>query len=120
HDAELLTRTLAQIGLKTRCTHVATKSAYLSALKLSPDLILADFSSSQFRELEALDLMQSRELCIPFIFVSTTGGEEKAVAAIKSGADDFLTQTDLQRLGNAVREALNGKRLRSQQEQAEQ
>ncbi|MFG0261968.1 MAG: PAS domain S-box protein, partial [Novipirellula sp. JB048] len=118
-DAELLSGALAETGLATCCTHVVTQSEYLSALRSSPDLILAEFVSSQFRELEALDLMQAHGFRIPFIFVATTADAAQIVAAIKSGADDFLVHSDRKRLPAAVRAALDGKRMRDQQEQAE-
>jgi DNA-binding NtrC family response regulator len=42
----------------------------------------------------------------PFIFVSGTIGEERAVESLKSGATDYILKGRLDRLSSAVRRAL--------------
>src|SRR6266852_7376299 len=44
---------------------------------------------------------------VPFIFVSGTIGEERAIEAIRFGATDYVLKNNLQRLGTAVRRALS-------------
>ncbi len=44
---------------------------------------------------------------IPFMFVSGTIGEERAINALKSGAVDYVLKENLARLAPAVRRALN-------------
>src|SRR5260221_11534931 len=53
-------------------------------------------------------LRTARELTpeIPFIFVSGTIGEERAIEAIRAGATDYVLKNNLRRLGTAVKRAL--------------
>ena len=69
--------------------------------------------------MHALDWLKRSGLDIPFILVSGSVGEELAVAAIKQGASDYLMKDRLERLGPAVANALEKKRLRNEQQQAE-
>ncbi|MCA9133936.1 MAG: PAS domain S-box protein, partial [Planctomycetales bacterium] len=119
-DAELLIRLLRQAGFAVEGKHVTTKAAYMAALETPPELILAEFSLPQLDGLEALALMQQRELDIPFILISGEVGEEQAVEFIKRGADDYLLKDRLGRLGVAVSQALSHKALRDQRKHDEQ
>ncbi|MEC4814411.1 MAG: PAS domain-containing protein [Scytonema sp. PMC 1069.18] len=55
---------------------------------------------------EALKILQSRKLDLPFIIISGTIGEETAVAAMKAGAHDYLIKGHLTRLVPAVEREL--------------
>ena len=55
--------------------------------------------------------MQERGLDIPFIVVSGCIGEEMAVECMRAGATDYLMKDRLTRLGHAVSQALDRKRL---------
>src|SRR6185312_2666592 len=72
-----------------------------------PDAVLSDFSMPNFSGLDALRL--ARELIpeTPFIFVSGTIGEERAIEAIRSGATDYILKGSMGRLSTAVRRALS-------------
>jgi nitrate/nitrite-specific signal transduction histidine kinase len=59
-------------------------------------------------------------LQIPFIVVSHAIGEEEAVGLMRNGAADYLLKDRMARLGEAVRHALDGQRLRSQYAEAQQ
>jgi two-component system, cell cycle sensor histidine kinase and response regulator CckA len=74
----------------------------------------------QFSGLRALELLKERKLEIPFILVSATIGEETAVAAMRSGAADYLLKDRLTRLGQSVSHALEQKRLLNEQKRAEE
>ncbi len=111
-DAELTVRELSRAGFIPDWKRVETESDFLAALDAPLDLILADYSVPQFDGLRALALLLERKLDIPFIIVSGTIGEELAVEAIKKGAADYLIKDRLARLGQAVVNALEKKRLR--------
>ncbi len=66
------------------------------------DVILTDYSMPNFNALSALNLLKEKGLEIPFIIISSTTGEETAVAAMKAGANDFLLKEDLVRLAPAI------------------
>jgi len=119
-DARLAVRELRAAGYEPTWKRVDTESEYLSSLEQFPDVILADFSMPQFDAMRALELLQERELDIPFIIVSGTIGEDLAVEALQRGAQDYLLKDRLGRLGSAVEQALQAKRLRQSQRQAQE
>jgi CheY-like chemotaxis protein len=81
-DAELLARHLAKAGLNCDINRVQTEPEFLAALHGDkPDLILSDFSLPEFSGLRALDLAVIHAPDTPFIYVSGTIGEERAIEA---------------------------------------
>lgn len=106
-DANLLVRELRRSGFKFEWQRVDTEAEYLAKLNPSVDLILSDYTMPQFDGLRALQLLKQRAgLEIPFIIVSGTIGEEKAVMAMQLGAADYLLKDRIARLPTAVRIAL--------------
>ena len=101
-DAELVVRELERSGLLPRWERVDTEDAFVRALAEPPDIILSDYSMPRFDALRALEILQSRDLDIPFIIVSGTIGEDVAAAAMRAGASDYLLKDRLARLGMAV------------------
>jgi len=119
-DAELLLRELRRAGFEPDAKRVDNEADYLANLHPELDLILSDYAMPQFSGLRALELLKQWGLPIPFILVSATIGEETAVAAMRSGAADYLLKDRLSRLGQAVHRVLEEKRLREKSEQAEE
>lgn len=113
-DAELMVRALERGGFAPAWERVETEAEYIAALDRSPDVILSDSSLPLFDGLEALDLLRERGLDIPFILVSGRVGEDFAVDAMKRGACDYLLKDRLARLGEAVRRAIEQRRLREE------
>src|SRR6266545_688415 len=83
-------------------------------------LILEDQPADSEHALHALELLRARKLDIPFIIVSGTIGEDRAVAAIQRGATDYLIKDRLARLGAAVENALQQRRLQAEKLRADQ
>jgi PAS domain S-box-containing protein len=119
-DAELTLHELRRAGFAPVWRRVETEADYLAALDPSLDLILADYAMPQFDGLRALELLRARGLAIPFIIVSGTIGEESAVAAMRQGATDYLLKDRLARLGAAVKQALEQRRLQAAKLRADQ
>lgn len=119
-DGELMLRELRRAGFEPKATRVDTEADYLDNLHPQPDLILSDYAMLRFSGLRALELLKQWELSIPFILVSTKIGEETAVSAMRSGAVDYLLKGQLARLGQAVEQALEQKRLRDEHTRAEE
>ena len=115
-DAELMLLRLKQEGFHPDWTRVQTEPDYLAALATVPDLILADWSLPQFSGLRALQLMRAHGRDIPFIIHSGGIGEEAAVEALHQGACDYVLKDRPQRLGPAVRRALEDKHRRAEQQ----
>ena len=107
-DVELAVRALGKEGLKPTFGVVANGPALRGALAAGrPDLILSDFSMPEFDGLSALRIARELAPDVPFIFVSGTIGEERAIEAIRSGATDYVLKDNMRRLGTAVRRALS-------------
>ncbi|HVU17191.1 MAG TPA: response regulator [Candidatus Didemnitutus sp.] len=70
------------------------------------DLILSDFSMPGFDGLSALALVRDNWPDTPFLFLSGTIGEDKAVEALKHGATDYIVKDRMNRLVPAVQRAL--------------
>jgi diguanylate cyclase (GGDEF)-like protein len=120
NDAELMIETLREAGFDPSFRRVDTKDAYLRELDQPPDFILSDYSMPQFTAQDALQLMKERGLDLPFIIVSGCMGEDMAVECMKAGAADYLLKDRLARLGHAVTQALERRRLVEEKRQAEQ
>src|SRR5438309_5839396 len=119
-DAELVLRQLQQSGIDFAATVVDSEADYLVELEREPDLVLADYSLPNFSATRALEILRNRGLDTPFIIVSGMIGEDVAVAAMQSGADDYLLKDRLARLGPAVTRALEQRQLRSAKRRAEE
>src|SRR5262245_61981706 len=99
-DAELCQRELSRGGLAFTARCVDTREEFERALReFAPNLILSDFSMpSAFDGLTALDLTRRESAEIPFVFVSGTIGEDRAVEAMRRGATDYVLKDRLNRL----------------------
>ena len=119
-DAELEEHELRKVGLAVTVQRVETKDAFLKALAdFRPDLILSDNSLPAFDGFTALAVVQEKYPDVPFIFVSGTLGEERAVESLKRGATDYVLKTNLKKLVPAVHRALNEVKERSEHQRAE-
>ena len=120
-DVQLALLALERDGLRPSWKHVATEVELREALKSStPDAILSDFSMPEFDGLAALRIARDFAPRVPFIFVSGTIGEERAIEAIRLGATDYVLKDNLRRLGTALRRALAETRDRERVRAAEE
>ncbi len=120
-DAELLLLELKRSGFASALVRRAeTAEEFNRELAHAPDVILCDYALPAFSAPEALRIVKQRQLDIPFIIISGSIGEEIAVDAIKHGADDYLLKDRLGRLGPAVTQALEEKKLRTAAQRAEE
>ncbi|HVH11056.1 MAG TPA: response regulator [Gemmatimonadales bacterium] len=121
-DARLVVRELTRAGFEPAFQRVDTAADLRAALDRQLwDLVVGDFSMPQFGGLAALALVRERGLDVPFIIVSGTIGEERAVAAMKAGASDYVPKDNLGRLVPVVQRELReaaGRRERARAEAA--
>lgn len=102
-DTLLLVRELHRGGYTPTVERVDTADQMTVALeRRSWDVVLADCAMPSFSALAALSLLKASGLDIPFIIVSGTIGEETAVEAMRSGAQDFMIKGKLARLLPAI------------------
>jgi PAS domain S-box-containing protein/diguanylate cyclase (GGDEF)-like protein len=120
-DAKLVAWHLAKGGLDFRMHRVETEEAFLDAIEqIKPDVIVSDFSLPQFDGLRALAIATERAPETPFLFVSGTIGEERAIDALRRGATDYVLKSNLSRLAAAVQRALREAALKAAQRRSQE
>jgi len=120
-DAELVQRSLTRAGQAVVIRQVQSEVEMIAVLQdRVPDLILSDFSLPQFSGLRALDVAVEYAPQTPFIYVSGTIGEERAIEALRCGATDYVLKGNLSRLPSVIARAMSEARLRSAQRLSEQ
>jgi len=106
-DCELIEQLLLKDGITCETKRVDTGPEFFDALKSEAfDLIMADCSLPSFSGLQALEVAQALRPDVPFIFVSGTLGEEKAIESLRHGATDYVLKGRLPDLAPAVRRAM--------------
>ncbi len=118
-DVQLLLRELNKGGYKPTHKRVQTAVAMKKALKEQWDIILSDYKMPNFSAPEALKVLQSTNLDIPFIIVSGSVGEDTAVETLKEGAQDFITKMNLSRLVPAIEREIRDWKIRQANKLAE-
>ena len=119
-DRELVAATLARGGIDCEIVPARNKAEFQAAmLALNLDLILCDYSVPAYSGTEALGTAQKLQPEVPFIFVSGTIGEERAVESLQSGATDYVLKEHLGRLVPAIHRALHQAETERKQRQAE-
>jgi PAS domain S-box-containing protein len=119
-DAELIERELRRAGIIFTSQRVATKDAFLTALReFAPEVVLSDYNLPQFSGPEALRLLKKMRSATPFILITGSLTEEVAVECMKDGAHDYILKTSLTRLPSALRSALEKVRTIEEKRNAE-
>ncbi len=102
-DAALIVRELQRGGFDVSHQRVDTATVMNTALETQEwDLVVSDYSMPGFSGEEALKILRTKSLDIPFVYVSGTLGEDTAVAALKAGAQDYVVKGKLKRLVPAI------------------
>ena len=108
-DAELLLLELSRGGFDVVAKQVETAEQMRAVLAEGRwDIVVSDHAIPGFGAAEALALCREADPDMPFIVVSGTIGEERAVEIMRAGAGDFFLKGSLARLaplssGNCVR-----------------
>jgi signal transduction histidine kinase len=118
-DRELVARMLRAEGLDCEVVKAECREDFERALDQPPDLILSDFSIPGFAGDEAQDIAHIRCPDVPFVFVSGSIGEERAVERLKRGATDYVLKDRLDKLAPAVRRAIREAEERRRRAEAE-
>jgi two-component system cell cycle sensor histidine kinase/response regulator CckA len=107
NDALLVKSALESAGITCRTTCVQCRDDFVAALEGGGiDLILSDFSLPMFDGIAAVQTVRAGWPDLPFILVSGSLGEQRAIDSLKSGATDYVLKKDLFRLATAVRRAM--------------
>ncbi|HWL61197.1 MAG TPA: EAL domain-containing protein [Steroidobacteraceae bacterium] len=115
-DAERAIYQLKRAGMECDWRRVETEQSLLDSLdEFSPDLILSDFSLPRFDGLSALRISREKAPLVPFVFLSGTIGEERAIQALRAGAVDYVLKENMARLAPAIRRAIDEAAARAEQ-----
>ncbi len=120
NDYFLIERVLRQSNIDFTGTRVDNKEELMQQFKQNRyDIVLSDNSLPGMDAFTALEVTRSMQHDVPFIIVSGAIGEERAVDAMKAGANDYISKNNLSRLPLALkreaREAEN-RRMRMESE----
>jgi DNA-binding NtrC family response regulator len=107
NDAQLIQYTLKGSGMEFDYHRVWSESTLVEALQQQPwDVILCDHNLPGFTSFRALELVREMEIDLPFIVVSGVLDLATVVEAMRMGAHDFINKSDLRRLVDAIKRAL--------------
>jgi diguanylate cyclase (GGDEF)-like protein/PAS domain S-box-containing protein len=120
-DAELCRRELTRAAIRHTARCVDRRGAFERALEeFRPHLVLSDFSMpTDFDGLAALEITRAWSPEVPFIFVSGTIGEDRAVEAMRRGATDYVLKDRLNRLVPVIERALKEARASAERRRAQ-
>jgi DNA-binding NtrC family response regulator len=118
-DDERLVRWSLQQKLEQWGYHVSLAEDGTTALGRiqldNPDLITLDVRLPDMTGIEVLSELRNRNVQIPVIVITAFGVVDDAVRSLKLGAYDFIEKPiNFEKLENAVRNALETRRLRSE------
>lgn len=119
-DADLIERELQRTKIWYTPRRVDNREDFEQALQtFQPDVILADYKLPKFDGITALRIASQVLPEVPFIFVSGSISEDRAVEALRHGATDYIIKDRMQRLGPAVLRALEDVTARRERKRAD-
>jgi signal transduction histidine kinase len=120
-DAELVVLELRRAGYAVTYERVEDAEAMGAALDREPwDVVISDWTVPSFGALPALKVVHDKGIDVPFIIVSGTIGEERAVEAMRAGAHDMILKDRRSRLIPAVEREVAEARRRAEQRETKE
>lgn len=118
-DALLLIETLRREGYQPSFERVQTEEALRLALDKQPwDVVFCDYAMPQFNASAAFQVFSQSRKQMPFIIVSGSIGEDRAVEALKAGVDDFVLKNNLKQVVPVLKRSLKDVEHRRQRDAA--
>jgi signal transduction histidine kinase len=118
-DHQLIVAQLRRAGLDLEVERVDTLAEVAQALTRPWDAIVSDYNLPGFSGLVVLDMLKESKHLIPFVLVSGEIGEDTAVAAMRTGASDYLLKNNLARLAPALLHAIEGNEMQRARREAD-
>lgn len=120
-DVELAVAALESDGFEVSWEHVDTDAALLHALEdTGTEVVVSDYSIPGLDGSTVLRIVRESRPDIPFIFLSGTIGEERAIESVREGATDYVLKSNIRRFPFSIRRALSETRERARTRTAEQ
>jgi PAS domain S-box-containing protein len=114
-DVELMMSIIRRKGLSVIFDHVDSPEIFQERLVHNDyDVILSDHNLQSWVAMDALDILRQSSKDIPFIVVTGTLGDERAVEYLKQGASDYVLKDNLERLPSVISRALDEKAQRDE------
>jgi two-component system, cell cycle sensor histidine kinase and response regulator CckA len=107
-------------GYEPSFQHVLSEEQLHNALSAHCDIAISDFNVGNFGVLDALRVIQEKGVDLPLIVVSGKIKDADALAALKAGAADHLTRSNLMRLNAAVEREIRAAKLRRERTRLEE
>jgi PAS domain S-box-containing protein len=118
-DTQLMIREIRRGGYDIEWERIETRAAMQVALAGQPwDLVISDHTMPQFSSMQALEVLKNSGQDLPFIIISGSIGEDAAVSALKTGANDFLIKGNWARLIPAIQRELREAETRRERKKA--
>jgi two-component system, NtrC family, response regulator AtoC len=115
-NLDLLDQELADIGHTTERA-IDGSEALAKLDTVNPDLVLLDYQMPGMNGIEVLREIRKRDENLPVVIITAYGTIERAVEAVKAGADNFVTKPfDPEHLALVVKKALERAQLKSEVE----
>ena len=115
-DLELIRRELSRAGMCFEGEAVTQPKEFARRIRDGCwDAILSDFRLQGWSGLDALEELKQAGMDIPFLLVTGTLGEEKAVECMRQGVTDCILKDRLARLPAAVQQAVEMREIRERQ-----
>lgn len=112
---QLILETLNKSSFKVEYDLVDTVSAMRTSLENNiRDVVIYDDSSSVFNTGDVLQVMQDKDLDLPFIIISGKEEQERALAALREGVHDYITLDQISNLVPAIIREIQHARIRMQ------
>jgi signal transduction histidine kinase len=120
-DMELVVREIRRTGYEAVTRRVQTAAEMRAALTEELwDVVISDYSMPSFSGPEAFMVLRSMNLDLPFIIVSGTVGEERAVETMRAGVHDFLLKGQLRRLVAAIEREIREVAVRAERKRIQE
>jgi two-component system cell cycle sensor histidine kinase/response regulator CckA len=113
NDAALIIHHLENAGYAVQSERIESADEMRRCLALQDwDVVIADYQMPQFDAVKALRIRNECARDVPFIVVSGTIKEDRAVEMMRAGAQDYVLKDQLARLASAVRRETEEARAR--------
>ncbi len=106
-ESEKILSLLCEAEFNLVAKQAENEKDYLAALNSSVEIIVADYQHSKIDIFQAQQILQERQLDVPFIVINGVDTARDAVTCIKAGATDYLSKNELPRLASVVKQTLD-------------
>jgi DNA-binding NtrC family response regulator len=111
-NLDLLEQELAELGYATERANNGAQALQKIA-RVNPALVLLDYQMPDMNGIEVLRNVRQTDNDLPIVLITAHGSIERAVEAVKAGADDYITKPfDPEHLAMVVKKALDRAQLK--------